>query len=1164
MVINFLQTRSPPILPSLHVVYREKREKSRTHQDNGGGGGGGGASPAVGLQPHIIQDVDCSFYDNDRDPWLYSFGKANTQLIHHLVPAFFHYYAHVFDYDKDVVSVRSGCRLTKQEKGWDVEVERMCHFLCVEEPFNIKRNLGNSADFISVAGIRNELARAYRVWVDTGGDFKRVCRVYQPSPVEVLPVASPTVVWTTATPTAVLSSSSSTYAASICSSNSAHHEPKDFFVATEDGGSDELGLGPGNCSPVSTMSSLFSPLSFAEAVTSSKVSSSSCSPSTNTGPRIFSSRSDTPPPLGDVGSLKAAASNVAVYLPENTVVVTLPSRECTPARIACPVPAVSTNNPLLEPQPHWPVTSLPVSYSSVVAGRLVPSSNPSTSGSSTSTPRRTTPDLSSSSSSFYPAASMSALSSTTTRHVFDSEIERNSTLVRQNQSASQEQSDSLASPTRSPVYNQYNPSRSSPRFQRLPENLFSVGISSPKSRARSWVAASQHSIGVPGSSARLVSASGNEPSLSRKSPSILSPSSSTTSPDRYIPNNSRQSRPNISSFPSSTESLMYPPSSVRPPLPPPRVNVSFNNNDISNSYIPMNGSHRARSTHPSSKSSGSFSSSSSESAYDRKQLLRTPVANSAEEEKKNLSPPLRLPVKISYADLLKRPPSLQPTLPHRQSPHLSSSRPLKSHPLDQIGSVAPSSSLVAVLSIDTSSASLGSSICSSQSPESPPFVSSNHIATSNGNIQYSSPTESCSASDIDSAVPASRQISSMLAESSWKGDESDFEIESWKNRSAYNVCSSANGDTSDCSSSQLAVSVTPSPSKAALLLDSVVDALFADEEFEVGNQSLLKNNNCSCIVVAATAAAAAAAATKLTSVEEAISFKVLKSVSDVSFSSSCPTPDPTDTSSKPTESAKYASTSSGCCGNSFGVSQENVETGSNSKIPTNSSALIMSGSGWTRHQQEFVCGSLSTDPPAASLFIKSSSSSSSSSDSIEDDSYRPSTPNISSSSTIPALPRSRSISNTSSAATLASSNGSSSSCLKNGSVRTQSKTKRVKGQILWANSSLAGFNNQRNHTSLRSPPHLPMSELKRNSSSPTISTSASTTLSFDDMTCRSRVGSDLPSSISSPRSNGGGVILFGCVPIEKDQEVIQKSGSGRMSPSFVKPNISYRDALFFT
>ncbi|OLL25544.1 Poly(A) RNA polymerase cid13 [Neolecta irregularis DAH-3] len=125
MIINFLQTRNPPILPVLHNCPPGTAGKN-------------------------------SFWD---DPQSYAgFGGRNVETLGALLLAFFRKFAYDFDYEQDVISVKHGCHLSKSSKGWQFNHNNR---LCVEEPFNTGRNLANTADDITVKGIQIEMRRGF-------------------------------------------------------------------------------------------------------------------------------------------------------------------------------------------------------------------------------------------------------------------------------------------------------------------------------------------------------------------------------------------------------------------------------------------------------------------------------------------------------------------------------------------------------------------------------------------------------------------------------------------------------------------------------------------------------------------------------------------------------------------------------------------------------------------------------------------------------------------------------------------------------------------------------------------------------------------------------------------------------------------------------------------
>ncbi|KAI9792505.1 MAG: hypothetical protein M1835_007790 [Candelina submexicana] len=146
MILNFLQTRSPPILPVLHQRPHQKR------------------AIVNGVQSSFADDVDS----------LRGLGKGNKETLGELLFHFFRRYGHEIDYDKIVVSVRQGKLISKEEKGWHLMQNNR---LCVEEPFNITRNLGNTADDTAFRGLHMELRRAFSLIADAV-DLAGCCEQY--------------------------------------------------------------------------------------------------------------------------------------------------------------------------------------------------------------------------------------------------------------------------------------------------------------------------------------------------------------------------------------------------------------------------------------------------------------------------------------------------------------------------------------------------------------------------------------------------------------------------------------------------------------------------------------------------------------------------------------------------------------------------------------------------------------------------------------------------------------------------------------------------------------------------------------------------------------------------------------------------------------------------
>ncbi|KIW71091.1 hypothetical protein PV04_03299 [Phialophora macrospora] len=154
LALNFLQTRDPPILPSLQ------------QQPN--------------LQPKEVAGVNVSF---DRDVEAYKdYGCRNKSSLGELLFHFFRYYGHELDFEHNVVSVRLGRCLSKVEKSWHLLQDNR---LCVEEPFNLSRNLANTADDTSMRGIHLELRRAFDLIGD--GKLLKCCEQFVYPPDEIKP-----------------------------------------------------------------------------------------------------------------------------------------------------------------------------------------------------------------------------------------------------------------------------------------------------------------------------------------------------------------------------------------------------------------------------------------------------------------------------------------------------------------------------------------------------------------------------------------------------------------------------------------------------------------------------------------------------------------------------------------------------------------------------------------------------------------------------------------------------------------------------------------------------------------------------------------------------------------------------------------------------------------
>jgi len=116
---------------------------------------------------------------------LRGYGEGNKESLGQLLFHFFRLYGHEIDYEKEAISVRQGKRIPREEKGWHPGggQKEGVNRLCVEEPFNTERNLGNSADDYAWRGIHLELRRAFDLLAD-GQQLDKACEQFEYPPEE--------------------------------------------------------------------------------------------------------------------------------------------------------------------------------------------------------------------------------------------------------------------------------------------------------------------------------------------------------------------------------------------------------------------------------------------------------------------------------------------------------------------------------------------------------------------------------------------------------------------------------------------------------------------------------------------------------------------------------------------------------------------------------------------------------------------------------------------------------------------------------------------------------------------------------------------------------------------------------------------------------------------
>lgn len=159
LILNFLQTRVPPVLPVLHNLPHRAIDETT-------------GKPSLGA---FADDVDK----------LRGSGDKNKESLGQLLFQFFKLYGHEVDYEKEAMSVRQGKRIKREERGWHPGGghKEGVNRLCVEEPFNTERNLGNSADGYAWRGIHLELRRAFDLLAD-GQQLEKACEQFEYPPEE--------------------------------------------------------------------------------------------------------------------------------------------------------------------------------------------------------------------------------------------------------------------------------------------------------------------------------------------------------------------------------------------------------------------------------------------------------------------------------------------------------------------------------------------------------------------------------------------------------------------------------------------------------------------------------------------------------------------------------------------------------------------------------------------------------------------------------------------------------------------------------------------------------------------------------------------------------------------------------------------------------------------
>lgn len=152
MCIHLLQTRSPPVLPSLQQM-----------------------PPTFRVE---VGRWKCEFFDQMDS--LRDFGCDNHESLGQLVWAFFEYWAWRHDYSSDVISVRTGGFLRKEDKEWTKRIGNERHLVCIEDPFELSHDLGRTVDRQTKSVLHKEFIRAARLLRDAEDPLGQLFQPYRP------------------------------------------------------------------------------------------------------------------------------------------------------------------------------------------------------------------------------------------------------------------------------------------------------------------------------------------------------------------------------------------------------------------------------------------------------------------------------------------------------------------------------------------------------------------------------------------------------------------------------------------------------------------------------------------------------------------------------------------------------------------------------------------------------------------------------------------------------------------------------------------------------------------------------------------------------------------------------------------------------------------------
>ncbi|WVZ58093.1 hypothetical protein U9M48_008399 [Paspalum notatum var. saurae] len=131
-----------------------------------------------------VDDSNCAYFDQvDK---LNNYGAHNRDTVSRLLWAFFHYWAYEHDYTRDVISIRTGRIMSKEQKDWTRRVGNDRHLICIEDPFEISHDLGRVVDKFSIKILREEFERAANILQFDPNPITALFEPYMPPPLPSL------------------------------------------------------------------------------------------------------------------------------------------------------------------------------------------------------------------------------------------------------------------------------------------------------------------------------------------------------------------------------------------------------------------------------------------------------------------------------------------------------------------------------------------------------------------------------------------------------------------------------------------------------------------------------------------------------------------------------------------------------------------------------------------------------------------------------------------------------------------------------------------------------------------------------------------------------------------------------------------------------------------